>query len=117
MKSKLLPRRLSLHPQEAWLNFFFFHQEGFRKFFQFLFQNNWQLENYAVHAHLDSQIAANKPYIKYAMSGDVWHQVKEEFPDQLPRFVRSGVVFARMSSDQKQQLILELQAIGYYVCK
>lgn len=51
------------------------------------------------------------------MSGDVWHQVKEEFPEQLPRFVRSGVVFARMSSDQKQQLILELQSIGYYVCK
>lgn len=82
-----------------------------------IFQNNWQLNNYAVHSHLDSQIAANKPYIKYAMSGDVWHQVKEEFPEQLPRFVRSGVVFARMSSDQKQQLILELQSIGYYVCK
>lgn len=28
-----------------------------------------------------------------------------------------GAVFARMSSDQKQQLIVELQQIGYYVGK
>ena len=52
---------------------------------------------------------------RFAMDGKTWAIVREYFPDLLPKFVTRGTIFARMSPDQKQQLITELQDLGYYV--
>lgn len=52
---------------------------------------------------------------RFAMTGKTWSIIRDEFPDLLPKFVTRGTVFARMSPDQKQSLILELQTLGYYV--
>lgn len=52
---------------------------------------------------------------RFAMDGKTWAIVREYYPDLLPKFVTRGTIFARMSPDQKQQLITELQDLGYYV--
>ncbi|XP_055377256.1 polyamine-transporting ATPase 13A3 [Condylostylus longicornis] len=52
---------------------------------------------------------------RFAMVGKTWAIVREHFPDLLSKFVTRGTIFARMSPDQKQALILELQNLGYYV--
>lgn len=52
---------------------------------------------------------------RFAMIGKTWAIIQEHFPELLPKFVTRGTVFARMSPDQKQSLILELQDLGYYV--
>lgn len=52
---------------------------------------------------------------RFAMDGKTWAIVREYFPDLMGKFVTRGSIFARMSPDQKQQLITELQDIGYYV--
>lgn len=54
---------------------------------------------------------------KFAMTGNTWGVIKEYYPELIPRVVSKGVVFARMSGEQKQQLIEELQTLGYYVGK
>lgn len=57
---------------------------------------------------------ANKRY-KIAMTGATWKVLKEHYQNLIPKLITRGAVFARMSSDQKQQLVQELQALGYYV--
>lgn len=52
---------------------------------------------------------------RFAMTGKVWGIVKEFYPELLPKLVTRGNVYARMSPEQKQQLIQELQALGYSV--
>lgn len=52
---------------------------------------------------------------RFAMDGKTWAIVREYYPDLLPKFVTRGTIFARMSPDQKSQLITELQDLGYYV--
>lgn len=52
---------------------------------------------------------------RFAMDGKTWAIVRDYYPDLLPKFVTRGSIFARMSPDQKQQLITELQDLGYYV--
>ncbi|KAJ1522556.1 hypothetical protein ONE63_001742 [Megalurothrips usitatus] len=51
----------------------------------------------------------------FALTGRTWSIIKNHFPELIPRIVTRGAVFARMSPDQKQQLVQELQGIGYYV--
>lgn len=51
----------------------------------------------------------------YVTSGLSWSLLRQYFPNKIPYFVRNGVVFARMSSNQKQQLVQELQGSGRYV--
>lgn len=51
----------------------------------------------------------------FVMTGKTWTVAKTHFPDTVPSLVTRGAVFARMSPDQKQQLVQELQALGYYV--
>lgn len=53
----------------------------------------------------------------FAMTGTTWSLLRQYFPDEILKLVAHGVVFARMSSTQKQQLVLELQSLGYYVGK
>ncbi|XP_077288142.1 polyamine-transporting ATPase anne boleyn isoform X2 [Arctopsyche grandis] len=57
---------------------------------------------------------ANKKY-KIAMTGATWKVLKEHYQNLIPKLITRGAVFARMSSDQKQQLVQDLQALGYYV--
>ncbi|XP_031788027.1 probable cation-transporting ATPase 13A3 isoform X2 [Nasonia vitripennis] len=52
---------------------------------------------------------------KFALTGDTWQLLREHYDDILPRICTKGVVFARMSSDQKQQLVVELIQLGYHV--
>jgi cation-transporting ATPase 13A3/4/5 len=52
---------------------------------------------------------------RFAMDGKTWAVCKEHYPELLAKFVTRGTIFARMSPDQKQALITELQDIGYYV--
>lgn len=50
----------------------------------------------------------------YAMTGTTWAFVREHYPGRILELVENGVVFARMSGQQKQQIIQELQKLGYY---
>ncbi|XP_011496793.1 PREDICTED: probable cation-transporting ATPase 13A3 [Ceratosolen solmsi marchali] len=52
---------------------------------------------------------------KFALTGDTWQLLRKYYADILPRICTRGAVFARMSSDQKQQLVMELIQLGYYV--
>ncbi|KAL4221280.1 hypothetical protein ACF0H5_019543 [Mactra antiquata] len=61
------------------------------------------------------QMLDDKSKIKFAMTGKTWDIVRRYFPDELQKILVRGVVFARMSPEQKAQLIEALQEIGYYV--
>ncbi|XP_050686747.1 polyamine-transporting ATPase 13A3-like isoform X4 [Eriocheir sinensis] len=51
----------------------------------------------------------------FAMEGKSWRVVHQYFPEVLQKLVVRGAIFARMNPDQKQQLVLELQGLGYFV--
>ena len=55
------------------------------------------------------------PQYCFAMEGKAWAVLHQHFPEILEKLVVRGCVFARMSPDQKQQLIGELQRLGYSV--
>lgn len=57
---------------------------------------------------------ANYNY-RFALTGQTWQTLQEYYPDLVDRICVRSAVFARMSSDQKQQLIVELMRLGYYV--
>ncbi|XP_063370021.1 polyamine-transporting ATPase 13A3 [Cydia amplana] len=63
----------------------------------------------------DSEAPSEDPNYKVVMTGDTWKVLREHYPQQVARVIERGAVFARMSSDQKQQLVTEYQALGYYV--
>lgn len=65
--------------------------------------------------HIKPQTLFNN--YRFAMSGKVWGVAREYYPELIPRFVTRGTIFARMSPDQKQQLVEELQSMGYSVGK
>lgn len=52
---------------------------------------------------------------RFALTGQTWALLREHYTDILPRICVRGAVFARMTSDQKQQLVVELMQLGYYV--
>lgn len=54
---------------------------------------------------------------RFAITGKTWAIIRDHYPDILPMLITRGAIFARMSPDQKQQLVLELQKLGYYVGK
>ncbi|XP_017333775.2 polyamine-transporting ATPase 13A3 isoform X4 [Ictalurus punctatus] len=51
----------------------------------------------------------------FAMSGKSFAVITEHFQDLLQKLVLHGTVFARMSPDQKTQLVEALQSVDYYV--
>ncbi|KAI8425683.1 hypothetical protein MSG28_011492 [Choristoneura fumiferana] len=89
----------------------------------------------------DAEAPPAGPNYKVVMTGDTWkviyvleskgaatcsrssldcndnsgHVLREHYPAQVPRVIGRGAVFARMTSDQKQQLVTEYQHLGYYV--
>lgn len=54
---------------------------------------------------------------RFAVTGKVWSAVRNFYPELIPKLITRGAIFARMSPDQKQQLVEELQGLGYYVGK
>ncbi|XP_025263819.1 probable cation-transporting ATPase 13A3 isoform X2 [Camponotus floridanus] len=52
---------------------------------------------------------------RFALTGQTWQVLREHYPDLVDRICVRGTIFARMNSDQKQQLIMELMRLGYYV--
>ncbi|XP_060533248.1 polyamine-transporting ATPase 13A3-like isoform X2 [Cylas formicarius] len=73
---------------------------------------------YSLNGHdyskVDIEIARERNYC-LVMSGQCWGNLVRYFPDMVPKIVAKGVVFARMSGIQKQQLVEELKTLGYYV--
>ncbi|KAH8384957.1 hypothetical protein KR200_011995 [Drosophila serrata] len=55
-----------------------------------------------------------KQYV-FAMDGKTWQIIKEHFPEKLQMILTRGSIYARMSPDQKQALIMELQNLDYCV--
>lgn len=51
----------------------------------------------------------------FAVSGASFAIIRNHFPDLLPKIVQRGTVFARMSPDQKSQLIEAFQDMSYCV--
>ncbi|KAG8223414.1 hypothetical protein J437_LFUL003687 [Ladona fulva] len=51
----------------------------------------------------------------FAMTGNVWEEIRKNDEELLKRIVKCGAIYARMSPVQKQQLVQELQAAGYCV--
>lgn len=66
--------------------------------------------------YLDLEARVSGDY-SFAMTGRTWGIIRDKFPVLLPRILVKGAIFARMTSEQKQQLIQELQHIGYHVGK
>ncbi|XP_036234202.1 polyamine-transporting ATPase 13A3 isoform X2 [Bactrocera oleae] len=52
---------------------------------------------------------------RFAMIGRTWQIVRENFPNELKNFIVRGAIFARMSPEQKQALIIDLQQLDYCV--
>jgi len=72
-------------------------------------------ENYHSNKNdLELEARVNGDY-SFAMTGRTWAIIRDQFPILLPRILVKGAIFARMTSEQKQQLIQELQYIGYHV--
>ncbi|PNF39528.1 hypothetical protein B7P43_G11110 [Cryptotermes secundus] len=63
----------------------------------------------------DVEAGIGQECFKLALTGKTWAIIRDSFPELVPRLCTRGAVFARMSSDQKQQLVQELQGLGYYV--
>lgn len=63
----------------------------------------------------DVEAGIGQECFKLALTGKTWAIIRDSFPELVPRICTRGAVFARMSSDQKQQLVQELQGLGYYV--
>ncbi|XP_034951559.1 probable cation-transporting ATPase 13A3 [Chelonus insularis] len=52
---------------------------------------------------------------RFALTGQTWQLLREFYPELIPKICVRGAVFARMTSEQKQQLVVELMQLGYYV--
>ena len=58
----------------------------------------------------------NIPYnTKLAITGQNWGILREKYPNFVSSLLKKVSVFARMTSDQKQQVIVELQLMGLCV--
>lgn len=53
--------------------------------------------------------------MKLSVSGKSLELIRQYHPQMFRKLLRQGVVFARMSPDQKQLIIENLQKIGLYV--
>lgn len=65
----------------------------------------------------DLELGSKSPNRKYALTGHTWAVIREFHPSFVKSVLKDGVIFARMSSDQKQQVIQELQSAQFYVGK
>ena len=51
------------------------------------------------------------------MTGTSWKLLNQHFPLLVPAILERTVVMGRLSSDQKQQVVIQLQALDYHVGK
>lgn len=65
--------------------------------------------------YLSDDLHRSKHQYVFALTGKTWALVKQYYPELIPKLTTRGAIFARMSPDQKQQLVQELQSLGYYV--
>ena len=65
----------------------------------------------------DTRLAVSCPpaACRLAISGPDWEAVCRHHPALVPRLAGSGAVFARMTPDQKQQLVEHVKELGYHV--
>ncbi|KAL9877146.1 polyamine-transporting ATPase 13A3-like isoform 2-T10 [Glossina fuscipes fuscipes] len=93
-------------------------------------ENCGSVETIATWTHNDVELGLNMPLesepppittmewrdnYRFAMSGGTWQIVRDHFPDLLRNFLTRGVIYARMSPEQKQALVTELQSLDYCV--
>nr|XP_022336548.1 probable cation-transporting ATPase 13A3 isoform X1 [Crassostrea virginica] len=71
--------------------------------------------DYTEDVHIDLENPHKTQNFHFAVSGHSFGVLTTHFPEYIPRVVVKGTVFARMSPDQKLQLIEDLQNIGYNV--
>ncbi|XP_065649692.1 polyamine-transporting ATPase 13A3 isoform X2 [Hydra vulgaris] len=76
-------------------------------------------ENSVVEIHhlleYDLQSAGNKLKFSLALTGATYQTIHHELPHLLHKILVSGIIFARMSPNQKTMLVEDLQKIGYGV--
>lgn len=53
----------------------------------------------------------------FSITGNAWRILREEYTNVLPQVLVKAAVFARMSSDQKKEVLSELSSLGYGTCK
>ena len=63
---------------------------------------------------LETKIKVANIY-NFAIDGPSFNVIRDHFPEVYDRICTRGTVFARMTPDQKEFLIEELQELGYYV--
>ncbi|KAH8272489.1 hypothetical protein KR044_009474, partial [Drosophila immigrans] len=56
-----------------------------------------------------------RQHFTFAMDGKTWQILHDRFPSQMANILTRGAIYARMSPEQKQALIVELQNLDYYV--
>ncbi|KAL1122052.1 hypothetical protein AAG570_003458 [Ranatra chinensis] len=64
---------------------------------------------------LDIEGENKKKTFRFATTGKHWAVIRDLFPQLLPYLLEYGSIFARMTSEQKQQVVVELQKLGYCV--
>jgi len=52
---------------------------------------------------------------RFALTGQTWQILRKHYPNLVDRICVRSAIFARMGSDQKQQVVTELMRLGYYV--
>ena len=58
---------------------------------------------------------SNEERYHFATTGKSWGVIRQCFPSILDEVLIRGTIFARMSPDDKTQLIESLQTLGYIV--
>ncbi|CAD5112652.1 DgyrCDS1867 [Dimorphilus gyrociliatus] len=64
--------------------------------------------------HLEEAKCSDRKYL-FALSGKTYAILRENYSELLSRIITRGAVFARMSPEQKSQLVENFQSLGYTV--
>jgi len=72
-------------------------------------------ESYQNSESTDTVLSMDGARVHLAVTGKIWSIIIKHFPHLVPRVLVQGTVFARMSPDQKAQLVEQLQTLGYVV--
>lgn len=88
------------------------------------YTHSLQLNDDVEMQHFDTNHKSSEPPItsnsfsenyRFAMDGKTWSVISQHHIQLMGRFLTRGSVFARMSPDQKQALVLEFQNLGFFV--
>ncbi|KAK2177445.1 hypothetical protein NP493_592g01064 [Ridgeia piscesae] len=73
------------------------------------------VEDLGIVTYQSACIDVSKPRYHFALTGRSFAVILQHFPELLKKICVRGTVFARMSPNQKSQLVEHLQALGYCV--